>query len=84
MTTPVYEWAQVVEGVVGTGWGGIKFVSHHDLEFSATRRTGFLRNDRLNFRVICVDKGFMYVYNCPRPFPALFSGETETSHAVVK
>ena len=56
MTTPVYQWAQVVEGVVGTGWGWDKFVSHHDLEFNATRRTGFLRNDRLNFRVICVDK----------------------------
>ncbi len=56
MTTPVYEWTRVREGVVGVGWGWDRFVAHSDLEFNTQRRTEYLRNDRLNFRVICVDK----------------------------
>ena len=55
MTTPYYEWAQVTDGVVGAGWGWDKFIAHTDVEFNPARGTAYLRNDRLNFRVICVD-----------------------------
>lgn len=56
MVTPVYEWTQVNEGVVGVGWGWDRFIGHSDLQYNMQRRTEYLRNDRLNFRVIYVDK----------------------------
>ena len=56
MTTPQYEWAQVNSGMIGAGWGWDKFIQHSDLEFNSVRRTEYLKNDRLNFRVICVDE----------------------------
>ena len=56
MTTPQYEWAQVTSGMIGAGWGWDKFIQHSDLDFNPVRRTEYLRNDRLNFRVICVDE----------------------------
>lgn len=54
MTTPFYLWAKVTDGVVGAGWGWDKFISHFDLE--DPRGTEYLKNDRLNFRVISVDR----------------------------
>ena len=58
MTTPQYEWSRVTSGVIGVGWGWDKFILHGDLEYNAIRRTEYLKNDRLNFRVICVDDSF--------------------------
>ena len=58
MTTPQYEWGRVTNGVIGVGWGWDKFIPHHELEFNPVRRTEYLKNDRLNFRVICVDNTF--------------------------
>lgn len=58
MSTPYYEWARVTDGVVGVGWGWDKFVPHTELEVSAGRRTEYLKNDRLNFRVISVDRAY--------------------------
>ena len=55
MTTPQYEWVQVRNGVVGVGWGWDKFIHRGELEYNSVRRTEYLKNDRLNFRVICVD-----------------------------
>ena len=56
MTTPFYLWAKVTDGVVGAGWGWDKFISHSDLELHDSRGTEYLKNDRLNFRVISVDR----------------------------
>ena len=56
MTTPFYEWARVTDGVVGAGWGWDKFVSHREVEFNPATQTEYLKNDRLNFRVISVDR----------------------------
>ena len=56
MTTPFYEWARVTDGVVGAGWGWDKFVSHREIEFNPATQTEYLKNDRLNFRVISVDR----------------------------
>ena len=56
MTTPFYQWVKVTDGVVGAGWGWDKFISHADLEFHGSRGAEFLKNDRLNFRVISVDR----------------------------
>lgn len=56
MTTPYYEWARVTDGVVGVGWGWDKFVSHREIEFNPATQAEYLKNDRLNFRVICVDR----------------------------
>ena len=56
MSTPQYEWAQVTNGVVGVGWGWDKFIHHGELEYNTVRRTQYLKNDRLNFRAICVDE----------------------------
>ncbi len=61
MTTPVYEWTRVREGVVGVGWGWDRFIPHANLDLQVQRRTEFLRNDRLNFRIICVDKSYTYM-----------------------
>lgn len=58
MTTPQYEWSRVTNGVVGVGWGWDKFIPHVNLGYDAVRRTEYLKNDRLNFRVICVDNSF--------------------------
>lgn len=58
MTTPQYEWSRVTNGVIGVGWGWDKFIPHDDLEYNSLRRTEYLKNDRLNFRVICVDNSF--------------------------
>lgn len=55
MTTPQYEWSRVTNGVIGVGWGWDKFIPHHELKYNPGRRTEYLKNDRLNFRVICVD-----------------------------
>ena len=56
MTTPEYEWAQVTSGMVGVGWGWDKFIQHGDLKYNSVRKTEYLKNDRLNFRVISVDE----------------------------
>ena len=58
MTTPQYEWSRVTSGVIGVGWGWDKFVPHQDLKYNPIRRTEYLKNDRLNFRVICVDRAY--------------------------
>ena len=58
MTTPQYEWSRVTNGVIGVGWGWDKFIPHHELKYNPVRRTEYLKNDRLNFRVICVDNAY--------------------------
>ena len=55
MTTPRYEWPRVNNGVIGVGWGWDKFIPHYELEYNHIRRSEYLKNDRLNFRVISVD-----------------------------
>ena len=56
MITPDYEWAQVTSGMVGVGWGWDKFIQHEELGYNSMRRIQYLKNDRLNFRVISVDE----------------------------
>ena len=56
LTTPMYTWERVTDGVVGSGWGWDKFIAHERLEYNPSRNLDFLKNDRLNFRVLCVNE----------------------------
>lgn len=53
LTTPAYTWERVMDGTTGSGWGWDKFIAHDQLE---RKPSYFLKNDRLNFTVICVDQ----------------------------
>lgn len=48
LTTPTYQWERVLDGAIGNGWGWDRFIAHDQLG-------EYLKNDRLNFSVICVD-----------------------------
>lgn len=48
LTTPTFTWERVLDGAIGNGWGWDKFIAHEQLD-------RYLKKDRLNFSVVCVN-----------------------------